>query len=283
MNKKVDIYLGLIGDNIAQSKAPLLHHLAGLQNGMSVQYDRLVPSEQKKDFDALFDACPLSGYRAINVTYPYKERAARKVLISDPLVRAMGAVNTVLFKENGPVGYNTDYSGFIAAYRNQRGDKLPGVACLIGTGGVGRALAFALIALGTNEIRLVDNDKTKADVLADDLRKVVPTVSVRVMDNAASAADGASGLLNGTPIGMVGYEGTPLPASALTGAVWAFDAVYTPVNTEFLMDAESRGLEVISGYELFFYQGVHAWSHFANLPLDENRLRIDLKSEGNAA
>lgn len=283
MVNKIDLQLGLIGDNIAQSKAPLLHHLAGLQNGLAVQYDRLVPQELKEDFDTLFDACPSRGYRAINITYPYKEHAARKVSISDPLVRAMGAVNTVLFEANGPVGHNTDYSGFITAYRNHRGDKLPGVTCLIGTGGVGRALAFALITLGSNEIRLVDNDKAKAAILANDLRKAAPSVLVHTFDDASSAAKGASGLLNGTPIGMVGYEGTPLPASAIIGAEWAFDAVYTPINTEFLQNAETKGLDVISGYELFFHQGVHAWAHFANLPLDENRLRSDLISNGDVA
>jgi len=74
-------------------------------------------------------------------------------------------------------------------------------------------------------------------------------------------------------VGMVGYEGTPLPRAAMVGAEWAFDAVYTPVETEFLQDAAAEGLAVLSGWELFFYQGVHAWAHFAGKPLDEAALR----------
>ena len=70
---------------------------------------------------------------------------------------------------------------------------------------------------------------------------------------------------------------------AMQGTEWAFDAVYTPVDTQFLQDAAAEGLSVISGYELFFYQGVHAWAHFANLPLDETRLRADLQERGEAA
>jgi shikimate dehydrogenase len=62
----------------------------------------------------------------------------------------------------------------------------------------------------------------------------------------------------------------------MAGAEWAFDAVYTPADTQFLTDAAAHGCQVISGWELFFYQGVHAWGFFAGLALDEDRLRHDL-------
>lgn len=275
-----DLKLGLIGDNIARSRSPLLHRLAGIQNGIEVAYDRLIPRDMGEDFDTVFDQAKDRGYRGINVTYPYKERAAAKVAIDDPLVRAIGAVNTVLFEPDGPRGQNTDYTGFIAAYRGVRGDTLPGISCLIGTGGVGRALAFALVALGAEEIRLVDRDPAKAKALASDLRALPDAPRIVVGPDAAHAAPGATGLLNGSPVGMVGYGGTPLAASAMTGAEWAFDAVYTPADTQFLQDAEAAGLKVISGYELFFFQGVHAWAHFAGRPLDQSRLRSDLLSHG---
>lgn len=275
-----DLKLGLIGDNIARSRSPLLHRLAGLQNGMAVEYDRLIPRDMGEDFDTVFDLAISRGYRGINVTYPYKERAAAKVAIDDPLVRAIGAVNTVLFEPGGPQGQNTDYTGFIAAYRGVRGDTPPGIACLIGTGGVGRALAFALIALGAQEIRLVDRDLVKAEVLAADLRAVADAPPVTVYPNAEAGAAGTTGILNGTPVGMVGYGGTPLAASAMAGAEWAFDAVYTPVDTQFLKDAKAAGLKIISGYELFFFQGVHAWAHFAGKPLDQDRLRAALLQQG---
>lgn len=283
MNGPVDLRLGLIGDNIARSRSPLLHRLAGAQTGMRVQYDRLIPADMGAEFDTVFDLCARRGYRGINVTYPYKERAARKVEIGDPLVRAIGAVNSVLFETGGPVGFNTDYTGFIAAYRGVRGAAATGPCCLIGTGGVGRALAFALLALDAGEIRLVDRDTAKARALAADLARVAGGARIVVGDDAVAAATGASGLLNGTPVGMVGHDGTPLPRAAMAGAEWAFDAVYTPVDTRFLDDAEAEGLAIIPGYELFFYQGVHAWAHFAGRPLDEARLRADLLAAGETA
>lgn len=276
MTSAQDLILGLIGDNIAKSRAPLLHRLAGRQNGIAVRYDRLVPRARGQDFGAVFDSCAPAGFRGINVTYPYKEVAVGLVRIDDPLVRAVGAVNTVIFHPGGPKGHNTDLTGFQAAYRGVRGTMPPGAVLMIGTGGVGRAVAFGLIALGASEIRLVDRDRTKAESLAGALRAGSPDTPVMVHDSAETAADGVSGVINCTPVGMVGYEGTPIDAAALEGSDWAFDAVYTPVDTQFLGDAEACGLTIISGWELFFWQGVHAWKRFSGTPLDEAALRREL-------
>ncbi len=277
------LHLGLIGDNIARSRSPLLHQIAGRQNGVRVRYDRLIPRDLGRDFDAVFADCAAGDFRGINVTYPYKERATARVSIPDPLVQAIGAVNTVLFEAEGPTGHNTDHTGFIAAYRGARPQAAPGATCLIGTGGVGRAVAFALLALEASEIRLVDRDAAKAEALAADLARAGRGTAIRVIPDAGTAARGAAGLINCTPVGMVGYEGTPLPADAMAGAAWAFDAVYTPADTRFLQDAEAAGLDVISGYELFIWQGVHAWAHFAGLPLDVAALRDSLLTEEEAA
>ncbi|MGF1650000.1 MAG: shikimate dehydrogenase family protein [Hyphomicrobiaceae bacterium] len=272
------IRLGLIGDNIAKSQAPRLHRLAGMQSGRHVTYERLVPAELGLGFDDLFATVATSGYRGVNITYPYKERAAAKVIVRDPLVRAMGAVNTVIFEDGNAYGFNTDYSGFIAAYRRQRGEAPVGAVLLIGAGGVGKAVAFGLIALGLTDLRIVDLEAEKAHALADALRSIRPEVAISCGSDAVLMAENAEGIVNCTPVGMVGHDGTPIERSAMGNAGWAFDAVYTPVETQFLADASAQGLEIISGYELFFGQGVGAWQIFTGLPLDEARLRRDLAS-----
>ncbi|TYB85356.1 shikimate dehydrogenase [Oceaniovalibus sp. ACAM 378] len=271
------IRLGLIGDNIEASRAPVLHRLAGAQNGLDVTYDRLVPREMGMGFDAVFDHVAQSGYRGVNVTYPYKEMAAKRVKIDDPLVRAMGAVNTVLFSPGQALGFNTDYSGFLAAYRAALGTRRPGVVLLIGAGGVGRSLAFALAGLGAAELRIADLDRPRAEGLATALRESFPALIVTVGENPEVLAQGAAGLVNATPVGMVGHDGIPLSETAMQGADWAFDAVCTPVDTRFLRAATSAGLTTISGYELFIGQGVDAWHLFAGAPLDEALLRADLE------
>ena len=272
-----DLLLGLIGDNIAASRAPELHGKAGRLTGFNVQYNRLVPRELDMDFDGVFTYCINNGYHGVSVTYPYKEVAAAKAEIADPLVHAMGAVNTVILDSSSkPKGYNTDYSGFVAAYRSVRGGSIPGPVCTIGAGGVGKAIAFGLVDLGLEEIRLVERDLPRAEALADALRTARPGLRASVTADPAEGARGAYGLVNCSPVGMVGYDGTPMPREHMAGAAWAFDAVYTPVDTQFLADAAAAGLTTISGYELFFFQGVDAWKIFSGQAVDPAQLRAAL-------
>lgn len=273
------VKLGLIGDNITRSKSPRLHRTAGELTGLDVTYDRLIPKDMGLTFNEVFDQALNSGYRGINVTYPYKELVTGKVTVADPLVRAIGAVNTVVFDPEGPKGFNTDYTGFMQAYRAERGEKPAGIVCLIGTGGVGKAVAFGLIGLKAKTIRCVDLDADKAAALAKALCALDTDTQVETYTDPELAAKGAEGIINCTPLGMVGIGGTPLPASAMSGAAWAFDAVYTPVETQFLQDATAAGLNVISGYELFFGQGVDAWAIFTDVPLDTTALRQGIQGD----
>ncbi len=240
------------------------------------------PGDMALDFDAVFERCAALGFRGVNVTYPYKERVAAKVEIADPLVRRIGAVNTVVFTAEGPRGFNTDHTGFVAAYRRVLGDRAPGAVCMVGAGGVGKAVAFGLITLGLDELRIVERDLAKAERLAIALRAARAGVGITVTDDATKGAAGAFGLVNCTPVGMDGHEGTPLPRTMMRGAEWAFDAVYTPVDTLFLTDAEAEGLAIISGYELFFSQGVDAWRLFAGQEVDQTALRRALEGPAEA-
>ena len=265
--------LGLIGDNIDASRAPRLHASAGELRGMTVRYDLLVPARLGLGFDELFERCAAGGYRGINVTHPYKERAAERVTIGAPLVRAMEAVNTVVFEPDGPHGFNTDHTGFVTAFRSGFGAAPPGAVCQVGAGGVGKAIAFALAALGAAALRLVDVDHCKAEALATALRTARPGFDVTAAATLEGAARGAEGLVNCSPVGMVGHDGTPVPRGRMEGADWAFDAVYTPTDTRFLRDASAAGLRTMSGFELFFHQGADAFETFFGGTVDRDRLR----------
>ena len=271
------IRLGLIGDNIAASRAPRLHAIAGRMRGVEITYDLLVPAERGAGFDELFDRCAAGDYHGINITYPYKERAAERVAIENPLVRAIGAVNTVLFGPSGARGFNTDHTGFIAAWRARFEPARPGVVCQVGAGGVGKAVAFGLAELGAEVVRLVDLDRARAERLATTLREAHPAIGVSVLASLEQAASGAHGIVNCSPVGMVGHDGTPVPRGLMPGAAWAFDAVYTPVDTRFLADAAAAGLATLNGYELFFEQGADCTEIFLGGPIDRTRLRQALQ------
>ena len=267
------VRLGLIGDHIAASRAPRLYAIAGRMRGVETTYDLLVPAELGVGFDVLFERCAAGAYHGLNITYPYKERAAASVAIESPLVRSIGAVNTIVFAPDGPRGFNTDHTGFIAAWRARFEPARPGVVCQVGAGGVGRAVAFGLAELGATAIRLFDLDRTRAERLAVALREARPGIEVAAFANLEEAASGAGGIVNCSPVGMVGHEGTPVPRGLMRGAAWAFDAVYTPVDTRFLADAVAADLETLSGYELFFEQGQDGIEIFLGGRVDRARLR----------
>jgi len=268
-----DIRLGLIGDNIARSRSPLLHVEAGRLCGLRISYERLVPADMGLGFEAVFERCRQGGFRGINVTYPYKEQVVPLVRIDADEVSRIGACNTVLFPGGRAVGFNTDHSGFVAAYRSVFGGRSPGTVAMAGAGGVGKAIAFALAALRCPRLRLYDPHQSRATALARSIGAADTAMAVEVCGTIGNATDGADGLVNCTPLGMAGQPGTAVPAALMDGATWAFDAVYTPVQTEFLNDARAAGLEVMSGYELYFHQGVNAFRLFTGRQVDQTALR----------
>ncbi len=271
------LLLGLIGDNIAASSAPLLHRLAGNHHGVEVEYRRLVPAELGATLPEILKDCEDQGFTGVNVTYPYKEAVTEFVRIEDPAVRALGAVNTVLFGENPPSGFNTDHSGFMALYRAAFGDTAPGAVGVVGAGGVGRAIAFGLVRLGATRIHLLDRNAKQSVGLAEDLRKTHGGTEVMVCDNEETFAAGLDGVVNATPVGMHGLPGLPLSTERIAEASWAFDAVYTPVETDFLLHARSAGLNAVSGFELFLHQGIDAWKLFSGRTVPEAALRAPLE------
>lgn len=275
------IKLGLIGDNIKPSRSPELHRLAGQLCGLNVTYDLLIPPDMGKNFDTVLDDCAAKGYRGVNVTYPYKEQAVARVEVVDPLVRRVGSVNTVVFVSGTMRGYNTDYTGFISAFRQHFGTRLPGAVAMIGAGGVGKAVAFGLLVLGATEIRIVDRDITKAEALALSLNQASEgALRASVHAQPETAMVGTDGVVNCTPVGMAGYPGTPVARHLLVDCTWAFDAVYTPVRTQFNSDAVASGLRVLSGYELFIHQGVQAFQIFTGRAPDDQDMLRQLLKEG---
>jgi shikimate dehydrogenase len=264
--------LGLIGDNIAASQSPRLHVLAGRLCGLDVTYERLVPAQMGKSFEEVFTWCQEEQFAGVNVTYPYKERVTKHVQVPDEAVAAIGACNTVIFDAPMPHGANTDHSGFMRAFRTAFGTRKPGRVAMAGAGGVGKAIGFALAGLCCEGLTIFDTDRSRAEPLVSELQAAFP-MPVEIAPTVEDAMRGADGLVNCTPLGMVGYGGSAFPSSLIGGQTWAFDAVYTPVETEFLTACAQAAIAVLSGYELFFFQGVDAFRLFTGADVDTQALR----------
>jgi shikimate dehydrogenase len=256
--------LGLIGGNITESRSPALQIVCGLSVGLNVSYDLLIPREQDISFEALLQRCQQAGFDGVNVTYPYKEEVLKFIPAGNAVIAELGASNTIRFAPAGPKAWNTDYTGFISAYRAKWGQIKPGRVMMIGTGGVGRAIAFGLKELGADEILLHDIDTTKAEALA---LAVGGTIA-----NAASLStlENIDGVINCTPLGMSGRAGSPLQVNVTGKPRWAFDAVYTPEHTTFRAQTEKLGAEFLSGYELYFNQGIQGFKIFSELDVTDH-------------
>ena len=279
------VRLGLIGDNIRDSRSPDLHRLAGQLCRLDVEYTLLVPRELGMSFDEIFDRCRADELNGVNITYPYKEQVIGRLASRNADVARVGSSNTVVFAPGGPVGHNTDYLGFIDAYDAHFHGQSAGRVAIVGAGGVGRAIAFALAALGSSELRVIDTDRERAAKLGTALSELPHAPAVRVESDIASALRDADGVVNCTPIGMFGRPGSAVPAHLFGGQSWAFDAVYTPIETEFLRGARAAGMDTLSGYELFFQQGIKAFELFTGRvpPLDALRQRLAQPSQHKEA
>ena len=125
-------------------------------------------------------------------------------------------------------GHNTDSTGFAAAFEAVLGNPGEKPVALIGAGGVGRAIAFALAELGARALHIFDSDTAKANALA---ARLEARMAVRVCHDVAQALDGAGGVINGTPIGMLPNRDSPVPSELLHAGLFVADAVYTPLWT----------------------------------------------------
>lgn len=269
--------LGLFGAGISRSAAPRFHVLAGRLCGLDVTYERFDLEGREEDFEAAVEQARDIGVHAVNITHPLKERAFALCEVPDAEVARLGAVNTVLFhvpREGRPLGYNTDWPGFKTGFVANLGGESPGVAAVVGCGGVARAVGFGLLELGATELRLFDIDAARAASLAAALREAGGVV--RLCEDVAEAVRDVDGIANCTPVGMWQHPGTPVPAALIDGQRWAFDAIYTPRETEFLRDVRAAGLAVMDGWELLLYQGVDCFRLFSGHALEVEAIRAAL-------
>lgn len=252
--------LGLIGSPIRSSAAPFMHEAAAEALGLRAQYRLIdVPGADEKALRAMLDGVRLLGFSGVNVTFPYKEAVVPLLDALSPGAAAIGTVNTVVVRDGKLTGHNTDSSGFARAFKAVLGSPGETPVALIGAGGVGRAIAFALAERGARTLHIFDSDSAKARALATRLGN---RLDARVCHDVAEALTGAGGVINGTPIGMLPNRDNPVPAALLHANLFVADAVYTPLWTPLLQAARAAGCRLMTGRDLAIDQAVDAFRLF---------------------
>jgi shikimate dehydrogenase len=270
------ILIGLVGTNILASLAPALHEDALAAAGVEGHY-HLMDLDVLKDRSLadIVQAVRTAGFAGINVTHPFKEAVVPLLDQISPQAREIGAVNTVVIDREGlTTGHNTDRIGFYRGFEEALGRDAAQdrTVVLIGAGGAGRAVAFALMDHGGADLQVHDINPARAAALCVDLAVHFGPQRCRVAAALASAAPRAAGIVNATPTGMHGYPGLPLARDLLQPGHWVADIVYSPLETEFLELARDKGCRTMNGGGMCVHQAAEAYRLFTGREADVARM-----------
>ncbi len=255
------VLTGLLGAPIAQSAAPAMHERAAEALDIRCHYQLIeVAGAGRQQLQMLLEGVRRLGFAGINVTFPYKEAVLDLLDELSPGAAQIGAVNTVVVSDDRLIGHNTDTTGFARAVSPLVTASSHGAVAVIGAGGAGKAIAFALASLGVADLRIFDCEHARAAHLAARLGP-----RARAVHSVADALQGAAGLVNGSPVGMLPSRSTPVPDDLLHDRLWVADAVYSPLWTPLLTAARSKGATVMTGRDLAIYQAADAFELFTGV------------------
>ena len=269
------ILVGLVGAGIQASLTPRLHEDEGAAQGLRYQY-RLIDLDvlglMPAALPEILAKAEHDGFTGLNITYPCKPAVIALLDELSPDARAIGAVNTVIFREGRRFGHNTDWTGFFESFRRTLSEAGRDRVVQFGAGGAGAAVAHALLALDVRKLAIVDTDRERARDLADALCARFGAGRAVAAENPADAVAAADGLVNTTPVGMAKLPGSVVPERWLRPELWVADIVYFPLETELLRAAGKLGCRTMSGAGMAVFQAAWAFELFSGLAPDVERM-----------
>ncbi|MEO1562342.1 MAG: shikimate dehydrogenase [Pseudomonadota bacterium] len=249
---------GVVGWPVKHSKSPIIHGHWIAEFDLDAKYTAI--SLEPDQFEMGIQKLVKDGYRGCNVTIPHKEAAFQLADTISPRAEAIGAVNTLVFRDNLIYGDNTDGIGFLNNILSvfPQWDASKGPAAVIGAGGAARAIIWALKEANCPEIRIWNRTIERAASLAEDFGS-----TVKAIENAPEeACDQALFLVNTSALGMVGQPELRLDISSLDPSAIVTDIVYSPLETQLLQTARVKGHGVVDGFGMLLHQavpGFEAW------------------------
>ncbi len=259
---------GIIGWPVEHSRSPVLHGHWLKRYGIDGEYVKL--PTPPAELAARLRELPGEGFVGANLTIPHKEAGLALCDALDESARRAGAVNTLVFRDGGVMGMNTDGVGFIANLR-AHGVVPRGPVLVLGAGGAARAIGAALQDAGA-AVTFCNRSRERAVALA---RALAPAGVLDWERRSAALGDFAM-LVNTTALGMVHQPGLEMSLSAAGPGMVVADIVYAPLETALLAAARARGLVAVEGLGMLLHQavaGFAAW--FGVTPVvDEELYRV---------
>ncbi len=264
---------GIAGWPVTHSRSPRLHGFWLRRHNIDGAY---VPLPIRPgDFATAVHGLRAAGFRGMNITQPHKLAAFAVCEIVDDTARRAGAVNTIVFTDDGIRGSNTDGSGFVAHLRASGVEPAGISVLLLGAGGGARAVAAALLHAGAR-VTVANRSPDPAAVLAGDL----PGLSVIPWEARDAALADHALLVNATSLGMQDKPPLALDLDRAAPGMVVADLVYVPLETPLLAGARARGMQAVDGLGMLLHQaglGFAEW--FGVMPVVDDALRRFVASD----
>tara|TARA_B100000683_G_scaffold199627_1_gene192839 strand:+ start:873 stop:1601 length:729 start_codon:yes stop_codon:yes gene_type:complete len=211
------------------------------QHIQNASYSNL-PLESIDEFKSLIKKKTFSG---LNITIPYKTSIIPFLDELSEEAKSIGAVNTIHFKNDKLIGYNTDYIGFLNAIKPFLKNTME-QALILGTGGASKAVVFALKKIGIKcscVSRLPNEQQWNYDQLNDLILKHHLLI------------------VNTTPLGTIPNinECPNIPYQYITENHLLVDLVYNPEETLFLKKGRKNLANILNGKSMLIHQAEEAW------------------------
>jgi shikimate dehydrogenase len=226
----------VLGQPISHSRSPVIHGLFAAQVGADLRYEAIEVAPD--DLDEHLAGLHATGYRGLNLTLPHKAAVVPLCETRSERAERAGAVNTLIWREHGWHGCNTDGVGLVRDLANNLGLPVAGKRVLIlGAGGAARGLLEPLLAEKPAELVLSSRNPWKPEELAGAFKALGP---IRPCTHLALKGDRFDLVLNATSIGHEG--GVPrLPPGLFAPGALAYDLNYGKAAQPFLEWAKGQG------------------------------------------
>lgn len=239
---------GLIGEKLSHSFSKEIHEsLAPYTYELcEIPREELALFLQKREFSA------------VNVTIPYKKEVIQHLDEISDAANELQAVNCIVKRDNKLCGYNTDYFGMRDLILRSKINVSNKKVLVLGTGGTARTSFLVCKDLGATDILFVSRSKKDGVITYED---------------AYTSHSDAKIIINATPVGMYPNSyASPLDLSKFTKLEAVFDAVYNPIRTSLILDAQKRGIYAEGGLYMLVSQAVHAIELFLDTTIDKNKI-----------
>ena len=238
---------GLLGEKLGHSFSKEIHESIN-------DYTYNLIEVKKEDFNSFMNS---KNFKAINVTIPYKEMVIPYLSYIDEIALKIGAVNTIVNKDNKLYGYNTDYLGLKKLLLKNNITLENKKVLILGTGGTSKTAFVLCEDLKAKEIIKVS--RTKKD-------DVITYEEAKLMHNDANI------IINTTPCGMYPNDDLVLELDNFSNLEAVVDVIYNPLNTKLTRCAKQRNIKCVNGLYMLVAQAVYASYIFINIDVIEEKI-----------